>query len=126
VEKIDIKDALFLLVLNASEESSINDIKSDFENWDTSEINVPTLLESLIKEGVILFALRSSDKITDYTMAESIDFVSQFDSLCSHDVMVFLTESGFERWDNDTWGITTERAHHLMFSSNGGKSTRVQ
>ena len=48
-------DAAFIVVLNASEESSLLQLERELEAWDLGTIDVAKILSELITMGVILF-----------------------------------------------------------------------
>ena len=50
---------------------------------------------------------------------ESLKVVSSWSDLNSRSYVLYMTDKGFELWENDDWGITTPRARHLMFSNSG-------
>ena len=41
------------------------------------------------------------------------------------DPIVFLTEKGWKRYENDTWGITVERAREILFAADSNLTVRV-
>ncbi len=116
MEKITKQDAFFLIALNASEESSIVELKRDFLKWEHDSIDVAEAISVLIEDGTILFAEREGDLYKDYSIPESIEIAESWESNESWNTVLFLTESGESRWKTDDWGISTDRARHLMFS----------
>ncbi|WP_444926779.1 hypothetical protein ACJJI4_01270 [Microbulbifer sp. TRSA002] len=125
MEIITEQDAFFLVALSASEESSLIELRWEFEKWDHSSIEVTTIIESLIKDGTILLSEREGESFSDYSVNDSLAIAVTWSKSESWNIILFLTEAGDQRWKTDDWGITTKRAKHLMFS-NKGSVTRVQ
>jgi hypothetical protein len=125
METITEQDAYFLVALNASEESSVVELKWDFEKWDYGSIDVGKIIRSLISDGTILMSEREGDSYKDYSITESCEIAKKWSERESLNTIIFLTEAGESRWKSDDWGITSERAKYLMFSKQGSDS-RVQ
>ncbi len=121
MEPITENDIRFLIALNASEESSLAELRLDLRRWDHTAIDVTDILRKLIRDGVILLTERRAVSFTDYSASESVDLATSDSS----DTILFLTEQGYRRWEKDDWCITTERARHLMFSQQRGSIARV-
>ncbi|WP_445364949.1 hypothetical protein ACJJJB_11530 [Microbulbifer sp. ANSA001] len=119
------QDAYFLVALNASEESSLIELKWEFEKWDHGSIDVTNIIESLINDGTILLSERDGDSFSDYSISGALVKAETWSNSESWSTILFLTEAGDRRWEIDDWGITTKRAKHLLFS-NKGSVTRVQ
>lgn len=117
MEAIRKNDIYFLVALNASEESSIVQLQEDICRWSFNENDVVEVISTLIVEGVLLFSEFSMDKYEVYTTKGSHQFAQEWKSLKSNSLIIFLTDRGWSRWDEDDWGITTERARYLMFSN---------
>jgi len=122
METITEQDAYFLVALNASEESSVVELKWDFEKWDIGSIEVAKIIESLISDGTILVSEREGNSYKDYSVLESNAFADSWNKTESMNTIIFLTEAGESRWETDDWGITSERAKYLVFSKQGGVS----
>lgn len=60
----------------------------------------------------------------DYTKNESLNLIEDWDCFVLAKLQIFLTDEGYQRWETDDWGITTNRARYLIFS-NRGNSIRV-
>ena len=125
METITEQDAYFLVALNASEEASIVELKWDFAKWDHASIDVAQVIEALIADGTILFTERDGDIYRDYSVSESYEIAKSWKVNESMNTVLFLTEAGESRWKTDDWGISSERAKHLMFY-NQGKVSRVK
>ncbi len=117
MEAIIKNDIFFLVALNASEESSIIQLQEDLYRWTFNESDVEEVISTLIEEGVLLFSEYSMDNFGDYTAKNSLQVAQKWKSLESNSLILFLTEKGWSRWDEDDWGITTKRARYLMFSN---------
>ena len=125
METITEQDAYFLVALSASEESSLIELKREFEKWDHSSIGVAAIIESLIKDGTILLSERQGENFSDYSVNDSLEMAATWSKPESWSTILFLTEAGERRWETDDWGITSKRAKHIMFSRKGS-ITRVQ
>lgn len=111
------QEAYFLVALNASEESSLLELRRDFERWDISSIDVTTVLKSLVNDGIILLSEREGNNFNDYSAKESLKIVEAWNTSESWNTILYLTEAGCWRWEVEDWGITTKRAEHLVFSN---------
>jgi hypothetical protein len=110
-------DARFLIALNASEESSINDLRQDISGWDTSNISIVELIKELIDDGTVLFSNRENASFSDCTLEESLFIANEWQQYDSYELFIYLTDSGWLRWDTDDWGISSSRAKELIFSN---------
>lgn len=119
MEALSEQDVYFLVALSAAEESSLIELKWEFEKWDVAPEVVLHVIESLIKRGVILLSERSDVGFSDYSESESIEISKVWKDSKSWETILFLTEQGEKCWEVDDWGITTARAKHLMFSTKG-------
>lgn len=117
MESIDKNDIYFLVALNGSEESSIVELQEDLSRWTYTESDVVEVISSLIQDGVLLFSEYSEDSFQDHIAEESLRLAREWKSVKSNSLILFLTDTGWSRWDEDDWGITTERARYLMFSN---------
>ena len=122
METITEQDVYFLVALNASEESSVVELKWDFDKWDYGSIDIRTIIKSLISDGTILMSERENDSYKDYSITESCEIAEIWNKTESMNTIIFLTEAGESRWKTDDWGITPERAKCLMFSKQGSDS----
>jgi len=119
MESISDQDIQYLIAVLASEESMLIDIVLEFEKWDCNDISVLCILKGLIEDDIILVSKYSGKEFEVLTKEDAVISVSSWDKLRCKDLMLYLTKYGESRWDHDDWGISTERAHHLMFSNNG-------
>jgi hypothetical protein len=126
MERLTLNDVRFLLALNASEESFMVWARRDILEWDLGEIDLSSTLQDMIRAGWILLTERREEGFADYTLQESLDAVAAWEDITSLDVILYFTDAGYENWQVDDFGITTKRAHFLMFSSPGSATTRVR
>ena len=117
MEIINAQDVLFLVALNASEESSLVELRQDIERWDFSKVDITNILLSLIEDGTILLSKRIDVSFSDYSRDDSLKIASSWSTDCSNEIVLYLTDSGYKRWEVDDWGISTKRAHYLMFTN---------
>jgi len=125
MESITERDACFLIVLNASEESTLLELKWDLENWDHRSIDIVQILGELIEDGIVLFTDRDGDTYRDFSIFDSREIAKAWNNADSMNIVLFLTETGMLQWQTNDWGITSERARYLMFS-NQNKDSRVK
>jgi hypothetical protein len=124
MESLSICDVRFLIALHASEESSLVELRNELAGWDAEGLDVARLLHELIDGGFVLMAKITLQASTDFSISQSLELASRWETTESIAERLFLTETGFLRWEADDWGISTERARHLMFPGKGGV-TRV-
>lgn len=115
MESISIFDAMFLIALHASEESSLVELRQELTSWDARALDVGQLLHELIEGGFVLMQKLTPQTSTDLSISQSLNPAALWETTESNQERLFLTESGYLRWETDDWGITTERAQHLMF-----------
>jgi len=125
MESISQQDIQFLVALMASEESILNEIVWEFEKWDCQKEDVLSIFKDLVQNGTILLYEPVGGDCSDLTKEEALEAIGTWNDLSRKDLFLFLTDSGEKRWEMDDWGISTERARHLMFSSSGS-ITRVK
>lgn len=116
MESISHQDIHFLIALSASEGALLQEIIWEFERWKCQKEDVLVILKNLVKDGTVSLCkpIANSD-FSDLTLEETLQAIATWDRLKRIDLMLFLTESGQNRWEIDDWGISTKRAHHLMF-----------
>jgi hypothetical protein len=119
LESISENDARYLLAAYASEESPLIELVWEFEKWDCNTDTVLKLLRQLIEDEVVGVTKPIGDEFYDLKLGESLKVVRSWSDLNSREFILYMTDKGFELWDNDDWGITTSRAKHLMFSNSG-------
>ncbi len=115
MDHLEANEIAFLIALNASEESSINDLKQEFSCWSVDVSIVAELIRQQISEGLVLFMKRSLDEVSDCTKEQSRDIASKWSELDSDAIALFLTDEGWLRWENDGWGVSEVRAKYLIF-----------
>ena len=121
MEPISEADVTFIIVLNASEESSLQQLKWELEAWDLGTIDVAKILSELIAAGLILFTEIKPGSHIDYSIEASKELAKKWADPKSAGTALFLTETGYARWDSPAdWGITRERENYLGFSNRGG------
>lgn len=119
LESIAENDARYLLAAYASEESPLIELIWEFDKWDCNNNTVLNLLRKLIEDNIVGVTIPKGDDFTDLDLNESLKVVSSWDDLKTRKYVLYMTDKGFELWDNDDWGISTPRAKHLMFSNSG-------
>ena len=124
MEELTPNELQFLVALLASEESAVNELKSEFDAWEVESYRVQCVLKGLISDGTIGVTKYQDEEYHDYKQSESLIMVENWELFVQSKLQLFLTDNGCQRWETDDWGITTERAKYLMFS-NRGTSIRV-
>ncbi len=119
METISENEAIFLVAMNASEDSSLMELRWELENWTCEGFNVTNVIKSLINDGTILLSERQEEGFINYTLEESLMLSELWASSESWNTILYLTEGGYRRWKTYDWGITTKRARHLMYSNQG-------
>lgn len=114
------QDIQFLLALNASEVSKFNELALELQSWESSPREVLLAVRELINDDTLLFTRCNGSDYSDMTKEQSESLADDWENLTHPDIAVFLTKSGEFRWQANDWGISTERAKHLMFG-NGGR-----
>ena len=117
-------DIYFLIALNASEESTLEEIVWESKKWKCEESLVLKVFRDLIQDGTVLLYELVDGECSDFPMEHCLKSVEVWAGLKRNDYMLFLTEAGEKRWEVDDWNITTKRAQELMFGGNG-RVTRV-
>jgi len=119
LEAISENDTRYLLAAYASEESPLIELIWEFEKWDCEKDTILQLLGNLLEDAIVGVTKLNSDKFVDLDSDDSLKFVRTWEDLNDRNHILYMTEKGFKLWDNDDWGITTDRARHLMLSNSG-------
>ena len=125
MEELALNELQFLVALLASEESEVNELKTEFDARGVKGDRVQAVLKELISDGTIGVTKYKNEKFHDLEKSESLSLIENWEHFVLAQLQIFLTEEGYKRWEIDDWGITTKRARSLMFS-NSGNSIRVQ
>lgn len=124
MEELASNELQFLVALLASEESEVNELKTEFDARGVKGDRVQAVLKGLISDGTIGVTKYQSEEFHDYEKSESLSLIENWEHFVLAQLQIFLTDEGCKRWETDDWGITTKRARSLMFS-NSGNSIRV-
>lgn len=124
MEKLTLNDTHFLVALLASEEAPVSELCSDFQHWGVASAQVQEVLVDLVTDGTAGITKPEGEEFHDFEKMASLELIRDWDSFVRSPYQLFLTDSGYRRWETDDWGISTERARYLMFS-NQGSSIRV-
>tara|TARA_B100001093_G_C26623930_1_gene925907 strand:+ start:414 stop:794 length:381 start_codon:yes stop_codon:yes gene_type:complete len=116
MEKISEDDARFLLALNASEEAMLYEVVSEFGKWDCKKEDVLKVFRNLIEEEIIFLGRLGQGAYEDFSKEESLEAISSWEKLETHEILMFFTNQGYDLWENDDWGITKERAEYLFLN----------
>ncbi|MCG8087035.1 MAG: hypothetical protein AB2718_05530 [Candidatus Thiodiazotropha taylori] len=119
METISENEAFFLVAMNASEESSLKELRWEFERWICEGFNVTNIIKALINDGTLLLSEREEEGFHDYSKEDSLTLSESWSSSESWNTILYLTDAGYRRWETDDWGITTKRAQHLMYCNQG-------
>lgn len=119
METITEKEIEFLLFVNASEESYLQEITLDFERWDCDKSIVVEKLSYLIRQELVGLGELTSKDFVDMEKDKALESITSWESMQTSMLTLFLTENGWERWHSETydWGISTEKEEHLVFSN---------
>ena len=123
--QINSNDLHFLVALLASEESLVSELETDLAQRDCERQNILDVLIGLVSDGTVGITKAVAEDYHDFEQHESLALCTNWSVLVNSKYQLYLTEKGWERWEVDDWGITTERAHKLMFS-NEGSNFRVK
>lgn len=115
MESLSALDITYLVALNASEESILNEFVWEFEKWKYDKAVVLRIIKELIEDDTILLAQLSDDMLEDLSKQDSLSHVISWEGLLRNDLILCLTESGETRWEANNWGISAKRADDLMF-----------
>ncbi|QPB83501.1 hypothetical protein CWC22_011080 [Pseudoalteromonas rubra] len=124
MEKLTSNELQFLVALLASEESAVNELKTEFDARGVKDMRVQAVLQGLISDGTVGLTKFQNEEYHDYSKRESLGLVENWASFVLSPLQLFLTDEGYKRWETDDWGMTTKRARSLMFS-NPGNSIRI-
>ncbi|MGJ8663110.1 MAG: hypothetical protein ACSHWU_05630 [Marinicella sp.] len=124
MEELAANELQFLVALLASEESEVNELKTEFDARGVEGERVQVVLSGLISDGTIGVTKYHNEEFHDYEKSKSLSLVENWKDFVLTQLQIFLTDEGYKRWETDDWGITTKRARSLMFS-NQGNSIRV-
>lgn len=116
MESISKQDISYLIAVNASEQSRLNEIVIEFEKWECKQEDCLKILQDLICDGTIELTRPVGDSFEDLGKEKSLSKVKTWNMLKTCEFIMFLTEKGEKRWESDDWGITEKRARHLLFS----------
>lgn len=119
MDQLTSNDIHFLVALHASEESAVHELKTEFAARGVEQENVQSILRGLIVDGTISVTKLQGEIFHDFKKDESLKLIENWNSFIQTKLQIFLTDEGYQRWDVDDWGITTERARYLMFSDQG-------
>ncbi len=119
MKTINEKEIEFLLFVNASEESYLEEITLDFERWDCDKSLVVEKLSYLIRQELFGLGELTSKYFADMEKDKAMETITTRDFVQSSRLILFLTDKGWERWNSDTydWGISPEREEQLVFSN---------
>ena len=115
MEKLTTKDIHFLIALTASEEGMLVEIVREFDKWICDKEEVLNILSSFVKDDSILIYKLENEETIDLSKEQSLSRINKWSSLDCEDHMFYLTKKGERRWETEDWGISTQRAHRLMF-----------
>jgi hypothetical protein len=117
------QDLVYLLALNASEESSLLQLKWDLMARDCNFVAARAALRTL--QGENFLRLVSTDGGTEQPVdtTEFEQLIAAWPEVSSATIEFRLTDVGLIRWKSDDWGISRGRAQYLMFEQVPG--TRV-
>ena len=122
--ELSLNDIHFLVALLASEEAPVTELKSEFDAWGVKAEIIQEVLAGLMNDGTIGITNLVEKEFKDFSLGEGLALTRNWLKFVASSYQLFLTDSGFTRWDEDDWGITTRRAKFLVFS-NKGNSVRV-
>ena len=122
--ELTLNDLHFLVALLASEEAPVAELKSEFDAWGVKAELIQEVLEGLMNDGTIGITNLVEKEFKDFSLEEGLVLTRNWLKFVASPYQLFLTDSGFSRWDVDDWGITIRRAKFLVFS-NKGSSVRV-
>ncbi len=108
-------DIRYLIVLLASEEAFVNELAAEAAKRYISESIIQDLLKQLLSEECIGIANLVDEDLVDFDKQKCIEMVGSWAAFIASSYQMFLTDSGFKRFDNDSWGITKERARKILF-----------
>ncbi len=119
MDKITKREIEFLLFVNASEETYLQEITLDFERWDCDKSIVVEKLSYLIRQELVGLGELTSKDFVDMEKDKALETITTWEFIQSSMLILFLTDKGWERWNSDTydWGISQEREKHLVFSN---------
>ena len=119
METITEKEVEFLLFVNASEKSYLQEITSDFERRDCDKSIVVEKLRYLIRQELVGLGEPTSKDFVDMEKEKALETINRWEFIQSSMLVLFLTDKGWEKWNSDTydWGISQEREKHLVFSN---------
>ena len=119
METITEKEVEFLLFVNASEKSYLQEITSDFERRDCDKSIVVEKLRYLIRQELVGLVELTSKDFVDMEKEKALETINRWEFIQSSMLVLFLTDKGWEKWNSDTydWGISQEREKHLVFSN---------
>ena len=122
--ELSLNDIHFLVALLASEEAPVTELKSEFDAWGVKAEIIQEVLAGLMNDGTIGISNLIEKEFKDFSLEEGLALIRNWLKFVASPYQLFLTDSGFTRWDVDDWGITSRRAKFLVFS-NKGNSVRV-
>jgi len=119
MDKITKREIEFLLFVNASEETYLQEITLDFERWDCDKSIVVEKLSYLIRQELVGLGELTSKDFVDMEKEKALETINRWEFIQSSMLVLFLTDKGWEKWNSDTydWGISQEREKHLVFSN---------
>ncbi len=120
MESLTSNDIHFFVALMASEDSSALELETEFKPWKVKREQVQKILAGLIRDGTIGVTELKDDVFTDFSTDDALSIIKDWYTFVGSPFQIFLTDPGYKRWETDDWGITTKRAHFLMFSNKGG------
>ncbi|WP_338517238.1 hypothetical protein [Alteromonas gracilis] len=119
MEELTLNEIQFLVALLASEEANVQELEVDMFRRNVQPSLVQYVLKGLIEDGAVGITRLVGEEFHDFEKDDALTLICNWKQFVQLPLQLFLTDTGYKRWEVDDWGITTSRAMQLVFSNKG-------
>lgn len=108
-------DIRYLIAVLASEEAFLKELISESQKRNISLALIKELLQGLIQEGIVGLMSLNRETLEDTAQSQCLEIANNLDQVINKKLQLHLTEIGSIRFNEDSWGISVNRARELIF-----------
>lgn len=117
MEELTLNEIQFLVALFASEEANVQELEAGMLRRNVQPSLAQNTLKGLIEDGTVGITRLVGEEFHDFEKDDSLTVICNWKEFGQLPLQLFLTDTGYKRWEVDDWGITTSRARQLVFSN---------
>ena len=117
MEELTLNEIQFLVALLASEEANVQELGTDMFRGNVQPSLVQNALKGLIEDDAVGITRLIDEEFHDFEKDDSLTVICNWKQFVQLPLQLFLTDTGYKRWEVDDWSITTSRARQLVFSN---------